>query len=217
MTTTLIAPITQNAKLGAGVATTYRPVGNAAKGNGTCPGTCPHLPENGGGCYTRKFLVNRQQKLSRERNDPLDRLKSKGAKLVRLHTSGDFFHASGLDTDYLRDVIAWCEANPDILVWTYTHDVRAFVSAGFTYAANTFPANLHITASVESDEERALAKEHGFRTARVIQEIADKGTGEVLCPYDLALKRGVAPNTTCAKCQLCFNKKHKNDIAFLKH
>jgi hypothetical protein len=175
------------------------------------------LPQNGGGCYTKSFLVNRQQKLSQERNDGLERLLVKGAKLVRLHTSGDFFDERGLDVDYLRDVIDMCEKNPDVTTWTYTHDVKAFVDSGFSYAAGSFPANLHIVASVESHEEREFAKMHGYRTARVIDEMHEKADGEVFCPFDLAVKRGVKPKAKCSKCQLCFKASHQNDIAFLKH
>lgn len=227
MNQTLITPMTQNAKLGDHkkgeiVATTYRPVGNAAKGNGTCPSTCPHLPEDGGACYTSKFLVNRQQKASRERHDDLNRLTLKGAKLVRLHTSGDFFVPDGqggymLDTDYLNEIIDWCRANPDVTVWTYTHDVRKLIGAGFSYAAGSFPKNLHIVASVETPIERTIAKSNGYRTAQVIESAQDKAQDATLCPYDLALADGVKPKVTCARCKLCFNPKHRKDIAFIKH
>lgn len=220
MLTTLIAPLTQNAKLGEGVATTYRPVGDAAKGNGTCPSSCMHLPENGGSCYTKKFLVNRQQKLSKERHDSLDRLKLKGAKLARLHTSGDFYLPDGnggyvLDSEYLDTVVEWCRNNPDVTVWTYTHDVRVFIAEGYTYKAGAFPSNLHIVASTDTVVDMHFAKEYGFRTARVIMSEADKMTSETFCPYDASLHKGEKPSTTCAKCTLCFNPKHKKDIAFL--
>jgi hypothetical protein len=222
MHSTLITPKTANAKLGVGVATTYRPVGDAAKGNGTCPGSCPHLPENGGGCYTRKFLVNRQQKLSRERHDDLDRLLLKGSKLVRLHTSGDFFTADDngghqLDVPYLSKIVEWCRNNPDVTVWTYTHDVRKLIDAGFSYKAKAFPSNLHIVASVETPTEQLIAKDNGFRTAKVIMTVEDKASHQTLCPYDLALSKGAKPDVSCASCKLCFNPKHKHDIAFIKH
>ena len=218
----LISPKTANAKLGVGVATSYRPVGDAGAGLGTCPGTCPHLPDNGGQCYTRKFLVNRQQKLSRERFDSLDRALEKGSKFFRLHTSGDFFTTGEngehtLETSYLMEVIEWCKANPDVTAWTYTHDVRKMIEAGFSYSENSFPSNLHIVASVESTEERMMAKSHGFRTAQVIDTVQKQEIGTTLCPYDLALSNGEKPTTTCANCTLCFNPKHKKDIAFLKH
>jgi uncharacterized protein YciI len=222
MTTTLIAPLTQNNKLGEGVATSYRPVGDASKGHGTCPASCPYLPEKEGGCYTRKFLVNRQQQLSNKRHDHLDRLKAKGAKLVRLHTSGDFFMPDGrgghaLDVDYLKEVIAWCRTNPDITVWTYTHDVRMLIEAGFSYTSKSFPDNLHIVASVETLIERTIAKAYGYRTAQVIESVQDQPQGTTLCPYDLAISKRAKPKTTCAKCTLCFNPKHTKDIAFIKH
>lgn len=219
MLTTLCSPKTQNAKLGAGVATTYRPVGDAAKGNGTCPSNCMHLPENGGKCYTRKFLVNIQQRNSRQRSDDLEVLVSRGAKLVRLQTSGDIFKQDGdgyaLDAEYLDAVIAFCKRHPDVTVWTYTHDVRELVAKGYTYAAGSFPENLHIVASCDTLIERTIAKDNGFRTSRVIADEADKLDGETFCPYDLNLHRGGKPNTTCAKCTLCFNPKHKRDIAFM--
>lgn len=81
----LCTPLTQNAKLGAGVATTYRPVGDASKGEGTCPSGCSLLPNRPDRkpddpiCYTTGFLVDRQQQASRTRYDNLDRLKGKGA------------------------------------------------------------------------------------------------------------------------------------------
>jgi hypothetical protein len=228
MNTTLISPWSQNSKLSDPkdklnkVATTYRPVGDAGKGEGTCPGTCPHLPSKGGGCYTRKFLVNQQQKKSLARHDDLDRLTSKGARLVRLHTSGDFFTSDGngvhaLDVPYLTEVIEWCKQNPDVTVWTYTHDVRCMIAAGFSYAKGSFPENLHIVASVETPIERKIAKDNGFRTAQVIDAIADQDDNTTLCPYDLALHKGSDKKTNCAACRLCFNPKHKKDIAFLKH
>ena len=114
----LIAPLTQNAKLGLGVATSYRPVGDSSKGHGTCPAKCPLLPENGGSCYTKKFLVNRQQINSKLRNDPVSRFGEKGAKFVRLHTSGDFFTDGSLDKDYLNEVISWSRENKDVTIWT---------------------------------------------------------------------------------------------------
>lgn len=218
----LISPATANAKLGKGVATSYRPVGDAAKGHGTCPSTCEHLPENGGGCYTKKFLVNNQQRNSWKRNDPLEKFLEKGAKWVRLHTSGDFFRtgANGfeLDTEYLDDVIRFAKENPDVTVWSYCHSTKHLIDAGYTYAKGAFPNNLHITASCDSDVDKYIAIEHGFRTARVITEIAEKSDNETLCPYDLATFKGTDKSKiNCKDCTLCMNHKHKKNIAFLKH
>lgn len=221
MNQTLISPQTANAKLGKNVATSYRPVGDAAKGNGTCPSGCMHLPENGGKCYTRKFLVNQQQKKSALRNDDFSRFLEKGAKHVRLHTSGDFFTNSNgtlvLDTEYLDSIIEFAKQNPDVIFWTYCHDTKMMIEAGYTYNNGSFPANLHITASCDTDVDKFLAIANGFRTARVILEMADKQDNETLCPYDLSLNKKEKPTTNCKDCTLCFNPKHKKNIAFLQH
>lgn len=213
---TLISPMTQNAKLGKGVATSYRPVGNSALGNGTCPAKCPLLPENGGSCYTKKFLVNNQQRNSWKREDDLDRFISKGAKFVRLHTSGDFYTEGNLDVEYLKSIVDWSRENSDVTIWTYTHDVNQFVKENFTYNNDSFSKNLYIVASCDSIEEKALANSQGFRSARVIDSKEEKLEDETLCPYDLALHNGVKPSTTCVDCKLCFNPKHSKNIAFLR-
>ena len=216
---TLISPMTANAKLGKGVATSYRPVGDAAKGNGTCPSTCLMLPENGGKCYTRKFLVNNQQRNAWNRNDPMDRFLEKGAKFVRLHTSGDFFTTGDtghiLDEPYLNEVVDWTKTNSGVTVWTYCHDTKKLIEAGFTYKNGKFSPNLHIVASCDTIEDKDLATAHGFRTARVITSIEDKLSDETLCPYDLSLHKKEKPTTNCKDCTLCFNPKHKKNIAFL--
>jgi hypothetical protein len=212
----LIAPVTQNAKLGTGVGTSYRPVGDSSKGNGSCPSKCPLLPENGGSCYTKKFLVNNQQRNSWKRNDSLDRFLEKGSKFVRLHTSGDFFDNGQLDKEYLNSVREWAETNSDVTIWTYTHDVQKLIDAKISYLENKFSKNLHIVASCDSIEEKNLATEHGFRSARVIDSKEEKLKDETFCPYDLALHNGLKPNTNCRKCTLCFNPKHTKNIAFLK-
>ena len=220
MQTTLISPLTSNAKLGKGVATSYRPVGDSSMGLGTCPSKCPLLPANGGACYTRKFLVDNQQRNSNLRNDPLDRLIEKGAKFVRLHTSGDFYKgengATVLDSDYLSEVVAWSRDHADVTVWTYTHDISKFVEKEFTYKVGAFSNNLHIVASCDSIEEKNLANSHGFRSARVIDKIEDKLEDETFCPYDLAKHEGKKPSVNCKDCTLCFNPKHRKNIAFLK-
>jgi hypothetical protein len=213
--------MTANAKLGKGVATSYRPVGDSAKGNGTCPSSCPLLPENGGKCYTRKFLVNNQQRNSWERNDPLDRFLEKGAKYIRLHTSGDFFCAGRndsyvLNVPYLRSVVEWVKVQSEVTVWTYTHDVSKLIDEGYSYKNGSFSENLHIVASCDTIEGKDLATSHGFRTARVIDNKEEKLPDETFCPYDLSLHDGMKPTTNCKDCTLCFNPKHKKNIAFLK-
>ena len=214
MITNLISSLTANAKLGKGVATSYRPVGT--KNLGTCPSKCPLLPENGGACYTKKFLVNNQQRNSLKRNDEFDRFLLKGAKLIRLHTSGDFFRNNLLDIDYIRSITDWAKEHSDITIWTYSHDVQQLITNGFTYKDKCFSTNFHLVASCDSIKEKDLANSYGFRSARVIDLEEEKLEDETFCPYDLNLHRGRKPNTTCAKCTLCFNPKHRKNIAFLK-
>jgi hypothetical protein len=213
--------MTANVKLGKGVATSYRPVGDAALGLGTCPSNCMHLPDNGGKCYTRKFLVNNQQRNSKLRNDDFSRFLEKGAKFVRLHTSGDFFTSLNgqlaLDTEYLDEVIAFAKQNPDVVFWTYCHNPKILIEAGYTYKNGSFPTNLHITASCDTDVEKYIAIDNGYRTARVITALEEKSDNETLCPYDLALHKGEKSKTNCKDCTLCFNAKHLKNIAFLKH
>lgn len=242
MTQLLISPATQNKKLGKGVATSYRPVGDAAVGDGTCPSGCKHLPfpkgtilpvisdgaetecENArdGKCYTRKFLVDQQQNASRDRDDHLDRFILKGATFVRLHTSGDFFKPDGrggytLDREYLDRHIEWAKAHPEVTIWTYTHDVRCFVENGYSYRAGSFPANFHIVASCDTLADKVFAMEHGFRTARVINRMEQVDGDETFCPFDLFKHLKNDKEVTCKGCTLCFNPKHKRNIAFLKH
>jgi len=230
MVKNLIAPITANNKLGTDkskgiiVATSYRPVGDAGRGLGTCPSTCAMLnKETGiaGDCYTKKFLVNNQQRNSNDRNDDLSKFLEKGATFVRLHTSGDFFKTCDngyeLDTEYLDSVIDFARNNPTVTFWTYCHDVSKLIDSGYTYSGNSFPKNLHITASCDDIESVNEAKKYGYRTARVITSVSSKMSSETLCPFDKALHENKKPNTTCAKCTLCFNHNHTKDIAFLMH
>ena len=84
--------LSQNAKLGEGVATNYRPVGDSAIGMGTCPSTCAMLNN---GCYANKGLVRMQADKSRRQFDSLSKLLEKGSQFVRLHTAGDFFKSDG--------------------------------------------------------------------------------------------------------------------------
>lgn len=235
MTQLLIAPATQNKKLGKGVATSYRPVGDAAKGEGTCPSGCKFLPiakgtplpmldnpDREGGCYTQKFLVDQQQNASRSREDHLDRFLLKGASFIRLHTSGDFFMPDGLggymlDREYLDMHIAWARKHSHVLIWTYTHDVRKLIEAGYSYVNGSFPENLHIVASCDTLADKAYAISHGYRTARVIHSPSEIMPDETFCPYDLfKYQNRKDKEVTCKQCTLCFNPKHLRNIAFLK-
>lgn len=212
----MITPLTSNVKLGDNMATSYRSVGDAGTGLGTCPSTCPLLNN---GCYTRKYHTAIQQNRSRTRYDAFERFLEKGAKIVRLHTTGDFFKTIeggyALDTDYLNDFLEFAQLNLDVTFYTYTHDISKFLELGYT--ADSMPRNFYLLASVESAEEAFLARAAGFKTARVITTLEQKADNEVFCPYDYYKHKKIAKNVTCSTCRLCFNSKNSKNIAFMKH
>jgi hypothetical protein len=218
MLKTYATAMTGNSKLGFGVATTYRPVGNAGTSEGTCAGSCAMLNN---GCYAQTNpFVAKWHNTAKSTNHDLDVLLQEGAKLVRLHTAGDFFKSNGnggweLDLDYVMAVIQFCKDNPKITVWTYTHDFKEFIKHNLTYAKNAFPSNFYLLASVDTLVDKYIATSHGFKTARVIMTETDKDPSETFCPYDLQSSRGIKPTVKCSTCKLCFNDKHKKDIAFI--
>lgn len=216
----LSAACSTNAKLGKRkVATNYRPVGDSAKNEGTCPSGCAMLNN---GCYAETSFTGMHQKNANTRYDDLSKLISKGMKYVRLHTSGDFFTSDGqggyiLDLVYWRAVLQFANENPDVTIWTYCHDVTKIVEFGFSYKDGNIPANLHIVASIDKREQHQFANDYGFRTARVIKDTTDRVKGETLCPYDYQIFKHKKRSITCVECKLCFNPEHKHDIAFLQH
>ena len=220
----LISPLTQNAKLGFGVATNYRPVGDSARGLGTCPSSCKLLSQSTGLaelCYTAKFRTNLQQKNSKNRHDPMDRFLLKKAELIRLHTTGDFFTPApdtikgyALDLEYWNDLLTFAKANRRVTIYTYTHDIEELIANGIS--ADTLPANFKIVASCDTPVQSYIAKANGFKTARVIDTPAEIESGEVFCPYDKATYNGNKNHSvTCQKCKLCFTG--SKNIAFLRH
>lgn len=216
MVSTLITPLSSNAKLGFGVATTYRPVGDSSKNEGTCSPKCPFLST--GECYAMHGLVKMQMLKSQSKDDSLERLKKRGVEFVRLHTSGDFFIDGDLDVAYFEEVLEFAFNNPKMVIWSYCHDVAKLIAKGYSYKNKSFPSNFHLLASVDSLEERTFVKSHGYRSARVIDAPEDRVTGEILCPYDKSLYLKVKPKVKCMTCGLCFKAKFDEfDIAFVKH
>lgn len=224
-----VVPFTENEKLGSGVATTYRPVGDASKGEGTCSGNCQLLHSKK--CYTYKGKTHMWQRRSWDRHDSLDKItanKGKRPKLVRLHTSGDFFTTRKgrcvTDMAYVSDVLRFARENPDILIFTYCHDIVQLLSdldpTGMLRHDDIFPSNMVVIASCDTQEQVLFAKARGFRTARVIDHESDRNPRtEVFCPYDRALHHGKTSRqiaVRCTSCRLCFDDKAR-DIAFLKH
>lgn len=203
-----VVPNGKNAKLGLGVATTYRPVGI------TCPKDCPLL---GNGCYAQNGHVNIHQNASANQEDDLRKLA--GQTMVRHLVSGDWLKQAKngrmvLDREFVDSVIDLHKNAPWLTGWGYTHDAMAFARAN--YSPDSLPSNLHILASCDSKQKKTQLNKAGWRTARVILEEHEKLDDEFLCPVDKQ-KRDKLPQcerTSCARCQACF--KGKRNIAFLK-
>lgn len=204
-----VTPAGDNAKLGAGVATTYRPVGL------TCPKTCPLL---NAGCYAQRGHVAIHAPRSAKRNDSL--LPLAGNTLVRHLVSGDWLKPTAddrriVDRELLRSVIELHEKAPWLTGWGYSHAADKLDAAGF--GPDAMPSNLRILASCDSAEEKAEHNARGWATARVIDELAERLPDEFVCPVDAQKRAGIAPEkrTNCARCRKCFDGEPTN-IAFLK-
>ena len=196
-----------NSKLGAGVATTYRPVGL------TCPPTCPLL---GNGCYAQRGHVNIHARQSAKDFDELQKLA--GNTLVRHLVSGDWLKptANGgriVDRALLRGVIALHRAATWLTGWGYTHAAEKLDAAGL--GPESWPKNLTILASCHTTEQKAAHNARGWATARVIDQPHERLPDETLCPVDAAKHAGKKAKTTCARCRKCFDGSNSN-IAFLK-
>jgi len=194
----------KNRKLGHGVCSTYRPLGR------TCPPGCQML----GDCYGKRGHVFIQQKQALTDCHSLDKVDDR--LYLRHCVTGDAFMDGELDRAYVQYLIDWHTAHPHTIGWTYTHDIEAWDAAGFT--ADTMPANLHVMASVDTEEQRQYAIAHGWRYARVEPDLdAKAGKGEVLCPFDVAKLRLHVDDidVTCKACKLCFKGK-KNVVFYLQ-
>lgn len=197
-----------NAKLGPGVGTTYRPVGL------TCPSSCPLL---GNGCYAQRGHVAIQAAVSKTDDHGL--MKLAGNTLARHLVSGDWLKtlANGrkiLDRALINGVIELHRKCPWLTGWGYTHAIGYFDRAGIT--PDSLPENFHLLASCDNAEQKASANANGWRTARVIDETSDKQPDEFLCPVDAQKRKGVPMDkrTNCARCKACFAT--DKNIAFLK-
>jgi len=168
------------------------------------------------GCYAKRGFVGIHQIASNDTNHSLDN--AKDARFIRHHVSGDVFINDRLDVEYVQMLVDWHAANPFTTGWMYTHRIQAWVDAGFTSAV--IPSNLEVIASVDTENERLYALEHGFKYAR-IEVDADKplASNEVLCPFDKKKDKGSYTDdikVTCRNCQLCFADKHTGrDIVFM--
>lgn len=203
-----VVPMGNNAKLGPGVATTYRPVGP------TCPPDCAMADA----CYAKRGRVAIQARASEGDTDDLRA--AAGNTLIRHVVSGDWFRegADGrklVDRELLAEAIELHTSAPWLTGWGYTHAAERIDRAGF--GPESWPANFCILASCQGIEEKERLNEAGWVTARVIEEPSDKTRDERLCPVDAQKRAGIPQEqrSTCARCRMCFDGKNRN-IAFLR-
>ena len=226
-----IAVTTQvSAKLGAGVITINRPVGD------TCPRTCPLHPfadgPTAGRCYMLRIEKMRPaMRAAAQRNrwphvgelaGALARAALEG-RPVRLHPGGDFFDflVGDLDAPYLEALLAALEACAEDSAMpaalAYTHCIDPRLPAALAPYAETF----QLFASVHGAEDIATARACGFRRLALnLPERMSQWTsgawverhGErfLVCPE----QRGKLPD--CRSCMYCWRPDQGN-VAFLEH
>ena|SRR3990167_10224170 len=196
----------QNRKLGDTVISTYRQVG------ATCPSSCALL---GKGCYAQKGFTRISSDRSANSNDSFDLINKSGKTLVRHHVSGDVFKDNQIDKEYISNLINFHKNNKNKIGWLYTHDIKAWVKAGFS--SEKIPDNLTVIASCDNQEQIDYATKNNFRYSRVTTE-KKLNQNEKLCPFDAALQSKKIDDikVNCQSCGLCF-KQNKTNIVFLKH
>ena len=82
----------------------------------------------------------------------------------------------------------------------YTHQWRTLDIVSGVGGANL---SAYVMASVHSSTARAQAKSNGYRTFRIISDVSEIETGEILCPAS----KEAGARTTCEKCGLCNGSK----------
>ena len=210
------------AKLGAGVAATYAPVGARSDG-GSCPRSCPLL---GAGCYAeggRVALVGarlervagiRAIDLAREEAAAIDAAWQGGRVPrdwgLRLHVSGDA-RTAGAARVLARAAARWISRGGST-PWSYTHAWRAVPREVW--------GQVSVLASIESASDAADARAQGYAPALIVEKFAapswrEEGILWVACPAQTA--RGA----TCSDCRACWRADSLRDrglgIAFSAH
>jgi hypothetical protein len=88
---------------------------------------------------------------------------------------------------------------------------------GYTHQWRDRDLSSHVMASVHSLGERDQAMARGYRTFRIITDVAEVTKGEILCPAS----KEAGAKTQCAKCNLCNGSKGSTDnrktIAIVAH
>jgi hypothetical protein len=204
---TLSKKMSQNAKLGWGVFTTYRRVGE------TCPVDCKALVS--GACYALGGNVGIHQRKSAQDVTDGQRLKEwlgglpRGVK-VRHHVSGDFMRDGVVDVDYVKDMKEGHKSRKDLQGWVYTHAWRDLSASEINDTEG-----LTVNASCDSVPDLIEALERGWLATLIVDEHAenfklDNGVRVVICPNQ-------THDVTCSDCMLCFRKIRKTVVGFRLH
>lgn len=220
-----------NPKLGEGVFTYSRLPG---KVGGTCPGSSDECEAI---CYAKRVVMNVPVwDVWRLNSQPGEMVQATiggddyyeryelptlptGAKLVRIHVSGDFDTVA-----YVRAWLRLVQAHPDVKFWGYTRSWRV-EELSFHLRALRDQPNVQLFASIDEsinemphpDWRRAWIDGDG----RLVGEGANRHvmssrTGQIernvafVCPEERGIK------ASCAACGYCIDGQ-RNDVIFLKH
>lgn len=199
-----------NSKLGKGVATSYRAVGQ------TCPSSCQHLQSNS--CYAMfGFVALHQRKAGYGKSDgekAYDFIKSlPSGAVLRHHVSGDFFVDDKPDEDYIGNILKGHKERPDIAGWTYTHGWKQLNSKEMN------SSNLAVNASCDNVPDLIKAISDGWPATITVSEdtdnhvinINDEKIHIVICPQQQN------SDVTCKDCGLCIRKDRKSVVGFRLH
>lgn len=192
-----------NGKLGPGVYTYDRLPGHTVTG-GTCPGSTQDCESV---CYAKRLVSNRpiwdllRENTAREEVPELP----EGAKLVRIHVSGDFDTKS-----YIRSWIRLVRRNPDVRFWGYTRSWRvAELLPYLEYLRQE--DNVQLFASVDSPIEATEILPEGWRWAKIAPSVESVWPDEgYICPEETGRK------AACTDCNYCI-KGRRGDVVFIEH
>ena len=191
----------RNAKLGPGVAATYR-----------TPDTCGPCGI-ASMCYARGrifAIANRGTSDHAALRSLADTLPIGGA--LRLNVSGDLFTPDGtLDADHAAAASAVALARPDVSVWTYTHGWR-------TLPADPIPGAV-VNASCETAADLEAATAAGWPTVVVDAGGPDSLIGRTIAGRRVVTCPAAVPGSTrtCSTCRLCARPRRASTVAFPVH
>jgi hypothetical protein len=184
------------------VPSTYRPVGVAGSGRGTCPATCAYLSSRT--CYAMSGRTAIQEASSS--SDTVRSLNAAaiamvaaamGGQQARLHVSGDLMSAEsgGVDAAYVAGLAAIARAiraryGVDTVAWTYTHAIGPDIDAA---RATLIESGVFVRLS-----DRPVAGGAIVSDARASDVRRATGVPSVLCPAQLTRNA-----VTCARCLKC--------------